>query len=194
MRRVRGGLQRRRRGRAPPRRRGAGRDPGGRGVYVRERGAASTMARSWTRERLQGSSRSPPTATVTATAAVPATTTAAVVVLVTVVVAPGRRGRRPGRRGGRAAWAASEDARTERGVPTSTTEGASPEIAGRLSVPVGEPVIRSDYLLKRDGVPAMLCVSWESLGITGGTPSRCQVPGRWRAAAWWRACRTSGSG
>ncbi|MFD5746551.1 GntR family transcriptional regulator [Streptomyces sp. NPDC127033] len=62
------------------------------------------------------------------------------------------------------------DGRTVRGAPRSTTGEAPEEIARRLGVPAAEPVIRSEYLLTRDGRPAMLCVSWEPLGITGGTP------------------------
>ncbi|TXL86600.1 GntR family transcriptional regulator [Streptomyces sp. IB2014 016-6] len=57
-----------------------------------------------------------------------------------------------------------------RGTPRSTTGEAPEEIARRLGVPAAEAVIRSEYLITRDGRPAMFCVSWEPLGITGGTP------------------------
>ncbi|MFJ1747560.1 GntR family transcriptional regulator [Streptomyces sp. NPDC088116] len=63
-----------------------------------------------------------------------------------------------------------DDGRSVRGTPRSTTGEAPEEIARRLAVPAAEPVIRSEYLISRDGRPAMLCVSWEPLGITGGTP------------------------
>ncbi|WP_146057425.1 UTRA domain-containing protein, partial [Streptomyces sp. SM12] len=60
--------------------------------------------------------------------------------------------------------------RSLRGTPSSTTEAASAQVARRLALSEGEPVIRSQYLLRSDDLPAMLCVSWEPLGITGGTP------------------------
>ncbi|MFE2846173.1 GntR family transcriptional regulator [Streptomyces scopuliridis] len=63
-----------------------------------------------------------------------------------------------------------DDGRSVRGTPRSTTGEAPEEIARRLDVPAAEPVIRSEYLITRDGRPAMFCVSWEPLGITGGTP------------------------
>ncbi|MFF0223751.1 GntR family transcriptional regulator [Streptomyces sp. NPDC004629] len=110
----------------------------GRGVFVRERVSASTMARSWTHERLQGR-----------LAVHPALRRTGPVV--------------PGADDGPGAG-------SERGVPSSRTEGASPDIARRLCLPPGEPVIRSEYQLSNDGLPAMICVSWEPLEITGGTP------------------------
>lgn len=57
-----------------------------------------------------------------------------------------------------------------RGRPRSRTEPASPETARRLGIAATDPVVRSEYLLTRDSSPAMLCVSWEPLSITGGTP------------------------
>ncbi|MFC5959536.1 GntR family transcriptional regulator [Streptomyces pratens] len=112
----------------------------GRGVFVRERTSASTMARSWTHERLQGR----------------------------LAVHPAQL------RTGSAPPAAGESdgpgTRSERGVPSSRTEGAGADIARRLRVPPGEPVIRSEYQLSNDGLPAMICVSWEPLDVTGGTP------------------------
>nr|WP_275942279.1 UTRA domain-containing protein [Streptomyces spiramenti] len=60
--------------------------------------------------------------------------------------------------------------RTLRGTPDSATEAATAAVAGRLALAAGEPVIRSEYLLHSDDLPAMLCVSWEPLGLTGGTP------------------------
>ncbi|MEV8604716.1 GntR family transcriptional regulator [Streptomyces griseoviridis] len=110
----------------------------GRGVFVRERTSASTMARSWTHERLQGRLAVHPDLRRTGPPA-------------------------PGDDGGPGAG-------SERGVPSSRTEGADPDIARRLRVPPGEPVIRSEYQLSNDGLPAMICVSWEPLEITGGTP------------------------
>ncbi|MEW1723493.1 GntR family transcriptional regulator [Streptomyces sp. NPDC093109] len=62
-----------------------------------------------------------------------------------------------------------DDGRTVRGTPRSTTGEAPAEIALRLGVPAAAPVIRSEYLLTRDGRPAMHCVSWEPLTVTGGT-------------------------
>ncbi|MFC9430937.1 GntR family transcriptional regulator [Streptomyces sp. NPDC056987] len=113
----------------------------GRGVFVRERPTSGTMARSWTQERLQGR----------------------------LAVTAG--GRDTGADADAVRGADSgHDGRTVRGTPRSTTGEAPEEIARRLGVPAAEPVIRSEYLLTRDGRPAMLCVSWEPLGITGGTP------------------------
>lgn len=57
-----------------------------------------------------------------------------------------------------------------RGRPRSRTEPASPQTARRLGIAATELVVRSEYLLTRDSSPAMLCVSWEPLSITGGTP------------------------
>lgn len=110
----------------------------GRGVFVRERTSASTMARSWTQERLQGR----------------------------LAVSPSLRAA--------TAHASAGDeapgARSERGTPSSRTEAASPEITRRLRISLGDAVIRSEYQLFAEGLAAMICVSWEPLDITGGTP------------------------
>lgn len=63
-----------------------------------------------------------------------------------------------------------EEGRTVRSTPLSTTEPAGPAIAARLGLAPGAQVVRSRYRLSRDDLPAMLCVSWEPLEITGGTP------------------------
>ncbi|RDG33227.1 GntR family transcriptional regulator [Streptomyces corynorhini] len=147
----------------------------GRGVFVRERPSSGTMARSWTHERLQGRlavraagpggtatdrvSRDGPEPGATAPGATkpgapdPGTTAPG-------ATAPGAGdGDSPG-----------DDGRSVRGTPRSTTGEAPPDIALRLAVPAAEPVIRSEYMITRDGRPAMFCVSWEPLTVTGGTP------------------------
>ncbi|MGW0983407.1 GntR family transcriptional regulator [Streptomyces xiamenensis] len=63
-----------------------------------------------------------------------------------------------------------DEGRTVRSTPVSTTEPAGPAIAARLGLDPGQQVVRSLYRLSRNDLPAMLCVSWEPLGITGGTP------------------------
>ncbi|WP_030740763.1 GntR family transcriptional regulator [Streptomyces sp. NRRL F-5135] len=120
----------------------------GRGVFVRERSSSRTMARSWTQERLQGR-----LAVTGGGADIDAGTDAG-----TGSVVPGDDD------------GPVDDGRTVRGTPRSTTGEAPEEIARRLGLAAAEPVIRSEYLITRDGRPAMFCVSWEPLGITGGTP------------------------
>ncbi|MEE1799417.1 GntR family transcriptional regulator [Streptomyces sp. JV176] len=137
----------------------------GRGVFVRERPSSGTMARSWTQERLQGRlavTAGGGEASGTGSQGSPSDPERAVL----DTGHPGDTGR-PGHPGD---GSTADDGRTVRGTPRSTTGEAPEEIARRLGVPAAEPVIRSEYLLTRDGRPAMLCVSWEPLGITGGTP------------------------
>jgi DNA-binding GntR family transcriptional regulator len=52
----------------------------------------------------------------------------------------------------------------------SEQEDASPEVAERLRVPVGDRVMRTRYLFRSEGEPAMLSTSWEPLALTGRTP------------------------
>jgi DNA-binding GntR family transcriptional regulator len=52
----------------------------------------------------------------------------------------------------------------------SEQEEASPEIAERLHVEPGEGVMRTRYLFRAAGEPAMLSTSWEPLAVTGRTP------------------------
>ena len=52
----------------------------------------------------------------------------------------------------------------------SEQEDASPEVAERLGVEVGERVMRTRYLFRMEGDPAMLSTSWEPLRLTGRTP------------------------
>jgi DNA-binding GntR family transcriptional regulator len=52
----------------------------------------------------------------------------------------------------------------------SAAEDATPEVARRLNVPVGDRVMRSRYLFRSQDEPMMLSVSWEPLAITGRTP------------------------
>ncbi|MFE3825686.1 GntR family transcriptional regulator [Streptomyces sp. NPDC059092] len=134
----------------------------GRGVFVRERPSSGTMARSWTQERLQGrlavtaGGGDAPGAGTGPVGVLPGAGTGERAVLDTGGPSP--------------SGSPADDGRTVRGTPRSTTGEAPEGIARRLGVPAAEPVIRSEYLLTRDGRPAMLCVSWEPLGITGGTP------------------------
>ncbi|MFE3598648.1 GntR family transcriptional regulator [Streptomyces sp. NPDC059142] len=168
----------------------------GRGVFVRERPSSGTMARSWTQERLQGrlavtaggdetsGADSPGGGTASGGGTAPGGGTAlGGGTAPGGLAAPHRAPERavldtggptgpdsPGGPTGPGGGTAADDGRTVRGTPRSTTGEAPEEIARRLGVPAAEPVIRSEYLLTRDGRPAMLCVSWEPLGITGGTP------------------------
>lgn len=129
----------------------------GRGVFVREPRTTATMARGWSPERVAGrlavAPGDPPHRA-------PADGCAATRVL---AGAPGLTAA-PAPLGGEAS------SRTLRGTPDSATEAATGRVAARLALTAGEPVIRSAYLLHSDDLPAMLCVSWEPLGITGGTP------------------------
>ncbi|MEU8568244.1 GntR family transcriptional regulator [Streptomyces pathocidini] len=52
----------------------------------------------------------------------------------------------------------------------SEQEGASPSVAERLEIEPGERVMRTRYVYRADGEPAMLSTSWEPLTITGRTP------------------------
>jgi GntR family transcriptional regulator len=52
-------------------------------------------------------------------------------------------------------------------VSESTT--APGDIAHRLTIEPGDPVMRTDYLFTGDGAPVMLSTSYEPLRITGGT-------------------------
>ncbi|MFJ7996155.1 GntR family transcriptional regulator [Streptomyces sp. NPDC096310] len=140
----------------------------GRGVFVRERPSSGTMARSWTQERLQGRLAVTAAGGEARGAGSPGggADRERAVLDTGGTGSPGRPSA-PGRPGD---GSPADDGRTVRGTPRSTTGEAPEEIARRLGVPAAEPVIRSEYLLTRDGRPAMLCVSWEPLGITGGTP------------------------
>ncbi|MEV7423406.1 GntR family transcriptional regulator [Streptomyces sp. NPDC091212] len=147
----------------------------GRGVFVRERPSSGTMARSWTHERLQGRLA----VTAARTGAGPAPSRAAPDGAVPDGATPGSAapgstapGSGPGSiaRDGAGGDATGDDGRSVRGTPRSTTGEAPQDIALRLAVPAAEPVIRSEYMITRDGRPAMFCVSWEPLTVTGGTP------------------------
>ncbi|WP_037912835.1 GntR family transcriptional regulator [Actinacidiphila yeochonensis] len=52
----------------------------------------------------------------------------------------------------------------------SVQEPASPEVARRLAVEPGDRVMRTSYVFRADGEPAMLSTSWEPLAVTGRTP------------------------
>lgn len=52
----------------------------------------------------------------------------------------------------------------------SEQEDASPLTAERLRIEPGERVMRTRYLFRVDGEPAMLSTSWEPLSLTGRTP------------------------
>jgi GntR family transcriptional regulator len=47
---------------------------------------------------------------------------------------------------------------------------ASAEIAGRLDIDEGAPVMMTRYTYRADGIAIQLATSWEPLAITGGTP------------------------
>ncbi|MEV6316050.1 GntR family transcriptional regulator [Streptomyces sp. NPDC051776] len=53
---------------------------------------------------------------------------------------------------------------------SSEQEAASPSIAARLGIEPGERVMRTRYLFRAEGEPAMLSTSWEPLAVTGRTP------------------------
>ncbi|GAA4773938.1 MULTISPECIES: GntR family transcriptional regulator [Streptomyces] len=52
----------------------------------------------------------------------------------------------------------------------SEQERATPEIADRLGVGLGDRVMRTRYLYREAGEPMMLSTSWEPLELTGRTP------------------------
>ncbi|GAB2788610.1 GntR family transcriptional regulator [Streptomyces daliensis] len=52
----------------------------------------------------------------------------------------------------------------------SEQEDAAPATADRLRIEPGERVMRTRYLFRVEGEPAMLSTSWEPLAITGRTP------------------------
>lgn len=52
----------------------------------------------------------------------------------------------------------------------SEQEDASPGIAERLAIEPGERVMRTRYVFRVEGDPAMLSTSWEPLTVTGRTP------------------------
>ncbi|MGE6863938.1 GntR family transcriptional regulator, partial [Bacillus cereus] len=53
---------------------------------------------------------------------------------------------------------------------SSEREEANPAVASRLRIQVGDRVMRTRYLFRAEGEPAMLSTSWEPLDITGRTP------------------------
>ncbi|AJT64648.1 GntR family transcriptional regulator [Streptomyces chattanoogensis] len=53
---------------------------------------------------------------------------------------------------------------------SSRQEGASTAVAARLRIPAGGRVMRTRYLFRAEGEPAMLSTSWEPLEVTGRTP------------------------
>ncbi|AEH07639.1 MULTISPECIES: GntR family transcriptional regulator [Protofrankia] len=61
--------------------------------------------------------------------------------------------------GGRASW----DHQT-------TRETADEQVAERLAIQPGEPVIVTRYLYRYDGTPIQTAVSWEPAALTAGTP------------------------
>lgn len=52
----------------------------------------------------------------------------------------------------------------------STEEPATEEVAARLEIEPGEPVMRTRYRFLADGHPIQLSTSWEPLSLTRGTP------------------------
>ena len=52
----------------------------------------------------------------------------------------------------------------------SHADTATGEIAARLEIDEGDPVMITRYTYLADGVPIQLATSWEPLAITGGTP------------------------
>ncbi|KOG91386.1 GntR family transcriptional regulator [Streptomyces varsoviensis] len=52
----------------------------------------------------------------------------------------------------------------------SGQEAADASVAGRLRIAPGERVMRTDYVFRAVGEPAMLSTSWEPLALTGRTP------------------------
>ncbi|MGP3982590.1 GntR family transcriptional regulator [Streptomyces sp. KR80] len=53
---------------------------------------------------------------------------------------------------------------------SSEQEDAAPDIAARLEIQPGDQVMRTRYLYRSEGEPAMLATSWEPLAVTGRTP------------------------
>ncbi|OKI09713.1 GntR family transcriptional regulator [Streptomyces sp. CB02923] len=53
---------------------------------------------------------------------------------------------------------------------SSEREEANPAVASRLRIQVGDRVMRTRYLFRAEGEPAMLSTSWEPLDLTGRTP------------------------
>ncbi|MEV0961792.1 MULTISPECIES: GntR family transcriptional regulator [unclassified Streptomyces] len=53
---------------------------------------------------------------------------------------------------------------------SSEQEPAGDSVAGRLGVAPGDRVMRTRYVFRDSGEPAMLSTSWEPLSITGRTP------------------------
>ncbi|MEU9979753.1 GntR family transcriptional regulator [Streptomyces sp. NPDC050856] len=53
---------------------------------------------------------------------------------------------------------------------SSEQERAGEDVAGRLGIEPGEPVMRTRYLFRDAGEPMMLSTSWEPLTVTGRTP------------------------
>ncbi|ROR45040.1 GntR family transcriptional regulator [Kitasatospora cineracea] len=49
----------------------------------------------------------------------------------------------------------------------STTEAASKEIAGRLGIEPGDPVMHTSYVYLVNGDPGYLAESWETMAVTG---------------------------
>lgn len=52
----------------------------------------------------------------------------------------------------------------------SEQEPASPEVAARLAIEAGDRVMRTHYVYRVEGEPAMLSTSWEPLSVTGRSP------------------------
>ncbi|MEU2180492.1 GntR family transcriptional regulator [Streptomyces thermolilacinus] len=53
---------------------------------------------------------------------------------------------------------------------SSEREGAPAQIAERLGIASGDPVMRTRYVFRDGGEPMMLSTSWEPLALTGRTP------------------------
>ncbi|MGP4003080.1 GntR family transcriptional regulator [Streptomyces sp. 8N706] len=53
---------------------------------------------------------------------------------------------------------------------SSEQEAASPGVAERLEIKAGDRVMRTRYVYRAEGEPAMLSTSWEPLAVTGRTP------------------------
>lgn len=53
---------------------------------------------------------------------------------------------------------------------TSVQEQASVDIAERLAIEPGDRVMRTHYLFRTEGEPAMISTSWEPLALTARTP------------------------
>lgn len=73
----------------------------------------------------------------------------------------------------------------------SEQEDASPGIAERLAIEPGERVMRTRYVFRVEGDPAMLSTSWEPLTVTGRTPVMLPEEARWAAGEWWSGWRRS---